>query len=45
METDDILARSLKHNFWTWSAQRNPDVIPVEKPMAFISGNLPESVT
>ena len=31
METDDILARSLKHNFWTWSAQRNPDVIPVEK--------------
>ena len=20
METDDILARSLKHNFWTWSA-------------------------
>ena len=31
METDDFLARSLKHNFWTWSAQRNPDVIPVEK--------------
>jgi len=31
MENDDISSQALEHNFWTWSAQRNPDVIPIEK--------------
>jgi len=31
MEADEILSQSLEHNFWTWSSQRNPDIIPVEK--------------
>jgi len=31
MNRDDILKYSIRHNFWTWSAQENVSVIPVEK--------------
>ena len=31
MDRDDVLNKSKEHNFWTWSAQANADVIPVNR--------------
>lgn len=31
MNSDDILSKSLKHNLWTWTAQRKAEVLPVER--------------
>ncbi len=31
MDREEVISLSLKHNFWTWSAQDKVDVIPVER--------------
>jgi taurine--2-oxoglutarate transaminase len=31
MKSDEILSKSMKHNLWTWTAQRKADILPVEK--------------
>lgn len=31
MDREEILRLSVKHNFWTWSAQKSVEVIPIEK--------------
>ncbi len=31
MNREEVLSNSLKHNFWTWSAQSKVDVMPIEK--------------
>ena len=31
MNSDEILSKSVKHNLWTWTAQRKAEVLPVEK--------------
>jgi len=29
--SDDILSKAIKHNLWTWTAQRKAEVLPVER--------------
>ena len=31
MNSDEILSTSMKHNLWTWTAQRKAEVLPVER--------------
>ncbi|MFZ3071468.1 MAG: aminotransferase class III-fold pyridoxal phosphate-dependent enzyme [Anaerolineaceae bacterium] len=31
MPEDEMLSLSMKHNFWTWSAQQNPSIIHINK--------------
>jgi len=31
MKSDEILSKSIRHNLWTWTAQRKAEILPVER--------------